>query len=119
MHIEQDSGKSHPLLSLVDYNRAGVGLLEIVSLPEISSSQEAATYVLKIQRLLQHAAASEALLELGTMRCDVNVSVVRRRAGEEVLSGARCEIKNINSPKYLARVVEFEIQWKVAAGGSL
>ena len=125
IQIEHDSGKSHhdrhPLLSFVDYNRAGVGLLEIVSMPHIHSAQEAAAYVLKVQQLLQRVAASEALLELGSMRCDVNVSVVRSD-DPDPLSGVRCEIKNINSTKYLAKAVEFEVQRQTAileAGGKV
>lgn len=111
IHLEHDSGKSlHdqvPGRTLIDLNRSGMGLMEIVSEPEIRSGLEAAIYVRKLQTLMQHLGTSEASMASGSLRCDVNVSV--RRRGETSL-GDRCEIKNLNSLRSLRQAVDYEIQ---------
>nr|WP_222912651.1 Asp-tRNA(Asn)/Glu-tRNA(Gln) amidotransferase subunit GatB [Candidatus Deianiraea vastatrix] len=109
IHIEQDAGKSiHDLVgdkTCLDYNRAGVGLMEIVSKPELSSPFEAGEYVKKLRSLIRAVGASDADMDEGSMRVDANVSV--RLVGEKRL-GTRCEIKNLNSVRYLQAAIEFE-----------
>lgn len=111
IHLEHDSGKSlhdqQPGRTMIDLNRSGMGLMEIVSEPEIRSGLEAALYVRKLQTLLQHLGTSEASMASGSLRCDVNVSV--RKRGEQAL-GDRCEIKNLNSLRSLRQAVDYEIQ---------
>lgn len=115
MHVEHDSGKSlhnyHPTQSCIDLNRAGTALIEIVSEPDINSSLEAVLYVKKLQTLLQLVEASEAELERGSMRCDVNISV--RPMGEQQF-GTRVEIKNLNSPKSMRSAIDYEIERQIA-----
>ncbi|MEN9782014.1 MAG: aspartyl/glutamyl-tRNA amidotransferase subunit [Pseudomonadota bacterium] len=107
IHIEQDAGKSihSGSRSLMDYNRAGVPLMEIVSEPDISSAEEAVLYLKKLQQILRFVDSADADLEKGTFRCDVNVSVMPLDAKE---FGTRCEIKNINSFRFIAQAIEFE-----------
>ncbi len=108
IHIEQDAGKSiHDLSSetYLDYNRAGTGLMEIVSHPDLSSGLEAAEYVKKIRSILRAVSASEANMDRGSMRVDVNVSIKKK---DEKKLGNRCEIKNLNSIRFLQVAVEFE-----------
>lgn len=109
IHLEQDAGKSihdqHPSLSLIDLNRAGVALMEIVSKPDINSPFEAAEYVKTIRAILRALGTSDGDMEKGNLRCDANVSV--RKVGEEKL-GTRCEIKNLNSTRNIMRAIEFE-----------
>jgi aspartyl-tRNA(Asn)/glutamyl-tRNA(Gln) amidotransferase subunit B len=109
IHLEQDAGKSihdqHPTLSLIDLNRSGVALMEIVSKPDIRTPLEAAEYVKTIRGILRALETSDGDMEKGNLRCDANVSV--RRVGEEKL-GTRCEIKNLNSMRNIARAIEFE-----------
>jgi aspartyl-tRNA(Asn)/glutamyl-tRNA(Gln) amidotransferase subunit B len=114
-HLEEDTGKSTHVggsggrihgsdYSLVDYNRAGVPLVEIVGRPDIRSSEEARQYVNELRAILVAIDASDAKMEEGSMRVDANVSV--RRPGEPL--GTRCEIKNLNSVRSLGRAIEYE-----------
>ncbi len=109
IHLEQDAGKSihdqHPSLSLIDLNRSGVALMEIVSKPDMRSPFEAAEYVKTIRAILRALETSDGDMEKGNLRCDANVSV--RKIGAEKL-GTRCEIKNLNSMRNIARAIEFE-----------
>ncbi|MAK25297.1 MAG: Asp-tRNA(Asn)/Glu-tRNA(Gln) amidotransferase GatCAB subunit B [Acidimicrobiaceae bacterium] len=117
-HLEEDAGKTTHLggedgrihgadQALVDYNRAGVPLLEIVSQPDIRSAEDARAYVEELRAILIATQASEARLEEGSMRVDANVSV--RPSGSEELR-TRCEIKNLNSLRSLQRAVSYEAQ---------
>lgn len=109
IHLEQDAGKSihdqHPSLSLIDLNRSGIALMEIVSKPDMSSPFEAAEYVKTIRAIVRALGTSDGDMEKGNLRCDANVSV--RKVGETKL-GTRCEIKNLNSMRNIARAIEFE-----------
>ncbi len=109
IHLEQDAGKSihdqHPTMSLIDLNRSGIALMEIVSKPDIRSPFEACEYVKTVRSILRALNTSDGDMEKGNLRCDANVSV--RRIGEEKL-GTRCEIKNLNSIRNIARAIEFE-----------
>jgi aspartyl-tRNA(Asn)/glutamyl-tRNA(Gln) amidotransferase subunit B len=109
IHLEQDAGKSihdqHPTLSLIDLNRSGVALMEIVSKPDMRTPQEAAEFVRTIRGILRALETSDGDMEKGNLRCDANVSV--RRVGVEKL-GTRCEIKNLNSMRNITRAIEFE-----------
>jgi aspartyl-tRNA(Asn)/glutamyl-tRNA(Gln) amidotransferase subunit B len=108
IHIEQDAGKSihdqSPDCSFIDLNRSGVGLMEIVSEPDISSPEEAANYIKKLRSILRYLDTCDGDMEKGSFRCDANVSV--RKAGDEL--GTRCEIKNLNSIKHIIKAIEFE-----------
>lgn len=109
IHLEQDAGKSihdqHPQFSLIDLNRAGIGLMEIVSKPDLNSPFEAAEYVKAIRSIVRAVGSCDGDMEKGNLRCDANVSV--KKLGESKL-GTRCEIKNINSTRNIARAIEFE-----------
>ncbi|NBV05932.1 MAG: Asp-tRNA(Asn)/Glu-tRNA(Gln) amidotransferase GatCAB subunit B [Proteobacteria bacterium] len=109
IHLEQDAGKSihdqHPSLSLIDLNRSGIALMEIVSKPDMNSPAEAAEYVKTIRGILRALDTSDGDMEKGNLRCDANVSV--RKVGVTTL-GTRCEIKNLNSMRNIARAIEFE-----------
>jgi aspartyl-tRNA(Asn)/glutamyl-tRNA(Gln) amidotransferase subunit B len=109
IHLEQDAGKSihdqHPSLTLIDLNRSGVALMEIVSKPDMRSPFEAAEYVKTIRAIVRALETSDGDMEKGNLRCDANVSV--RKVGETKL-GTRCEIKNLNSMRNIARAIEFE-----------
>jgi aspartyl-tRNA(Asn)/glutamyl-tRNA(Gln) amidotransferase subunit B len=109
IQLEQDTGKSmfepRTRSSYIDLNRAGVGLLEIVSQPDMRSPEEAALYVRNLQALLRAVGASDGNMEQGSFRCDVNVSV--SRAGDP--PGVRCEIKNLNSVKFMTAALASEI----------
>ncbi len=109
IHLEQDAGKSihdqHPSLSLIDLNRCGVALMEIVSKPDMRSPYEASEYVRVIREILRALETCDGDMEKGNLRCDANVSV--RVIGEEKL-GTRCEIKNLNSMRNIGRAIEFE-----------
>lgn len=114
-HLEEDTGKSTHIggggrihdaeHSLVDYNRAGVPLLEIVGRPDLRSAEQARAYVAELRAILVAVGASDGKMEEGSMRVDCNVSV--RERGSDVL-GTRCEIKNINSLRSLGRAIEYE-----------
>ena len=119
LHLEQDAGKSlhdqHPSLTYVDLNRAGVALMEIVSEPDLRSAEEAAIYLRKLRSILRYLGTCDGNMEEGSLRCDCNVSV--RRAGEPY--GTRCEIKNLNSIRYVMQAIEYEArrQIEVLEGG--
>lgn len=114
-HIEQDAGKSvHDILpghSCIDFNRAGVALLEIVTEPDISNAKEAVEYIKKLQLILRYIGACSGDMEDGAMRCDANVSV--KKKGSDAL-GVRCEIKNLNSITNLAKAIEYEAKHQIA-----
>jgi len=109
IHLEQDAGKSlhdqHPSMTLIDLNRSGIALMEIVSKPDMSSPFEAAEYVKAIRLILRSLGTSDGDMEKGNLRCDANVSV--RKVGVKEL-GTRCEIKNLNSMRNISRAIEFE-----------
>ncbi len=113
IHLEQDAGKSvhdlSPTDSLVDLNRAGVALMEIVSKPDMRSPAEAAAYVTKLRALRRAVGSCDGNMEEGSMRADVNVSV--RRAGEPF--GTRCEIKNVNSIRFISQAIAYEARRQV------
>ncbi len=108
LHLEQDAGKSihdqHPTKSYVDLNRSGVALMEIVSKPDMRSPEEAGAYVRKLRTILRYLGTCDGNMEEGSMRCDVNVSV--RRVGAPL--GTRCEIKNVNSVRFIMQAIEYE-----------
>ena len=108
LHLEQDAGKSlhdrHPTKTYIDLNRAGVALMEIVSEPDIRSPEEAGAYVRKIRSILRYLGTCDGNMEEGSLRADVNVSV--RKPGEEYRT--RCEIKNVNSVRFVMQAVEVE-----------
>jgi aspartyl-tRNA(Asn)/glutamyl-tRNA(Gln) amidotransferase subunit B len=115
LHLEQDAGKSmhdqHPAKSVIDLNRAGVGLMEIVSEPDLRSPEEAGAYVRKLRQILRYLGTCDGNMEEGSMRADVNVSV--RRPGEDGFR-TRCEIKNVNSVRFVMHAVEAEAQRQIA-----
>ncbi len=113
IHLEQDAGKSihdmDPDFTFVDLNRAGVALMEIVSKPDLRSSEEAAAYLKKLRAILRALGTCDGNMDEGSLRADVNVSV--RRPGGEL--GTRCEIKNVNSMRYVAMAVEYEARRQI------
>ncbi|MBS7541414.1 Asp-tRNA(Asn)/Glu-tRNA(Gln) amidotransferase subunit GatB [Ancylobacter lacus] len=113
LHLEQDAGKSihdlSPTQSLVDLNRSGVALMEIVSKPDLRSSEEAKAYVTKLRTILRYLGTCDGDMEKGNLRADVNVSV--RRPGEPF--GTRCEIKNVNSIRFIGQAVEVEARRQI------
>jgi aspartyl-tRNA(Asn)/glutamyl-tRNA(Gln) amidotransferase subunit B len=113
LHLEQDAGKSlhdqHPTLSYVDLNRAGVALMEIVSKPDLRSSDEAKAYVAKLRTILRYLGTCDGDMEKGNLRADVNVSV--RKPGAEL--GTRCEIKNVNSIRFIGQAIDYEARRQV------
>jgi len=113
LHLEQDAGKSlhdqHPSKSFIDLNRAGVALMEIVSRPDMRSPEEAAAYVTKLRSILRYLGTCDGNMAEGSMRCDVNVSV--RKAGEPYRT--RCEIKNVNSIRFLQQAIDFEARRQI------
>jgi aspartyl-tRNA(Asn)/glutamyl-tRNA(Gln) amidotransferase subunit B len=115
IHLEQDAGKSvhdmDPDLSFVDLNRTGVALMEIVSMPDIRSPEEAAEYVRKLRQILRYLGTSDGNMQEGNLRADVNVSV--RPKGVTEL-GTRCEIKNMNSMRFIMQAIEFEAKRQIA-----
>ncbi|NKD77096.1 Asp-tRNA(Asn)/Glu-tRNA(Gln) amidotransferase subunit GatB [Haematospirillum sp. H1815] len=108
LHLEQDAGKSvhdqHPAKSLIDLNRSGVALMEIVSKPDMRTPEEAGAYLRKLRSILRYLETCDGNMEEGSMRCDVNVSV--RKAGEPYRT--RCEIKNVNSVRFVMQAIEYE-----------
>ena len=122
LHLEQDAGKSlheqHASMSLVDLNRCGVGLMEIVSKPDLRSAEEARAYLAKLRTILRYLGTCDGDMEKGSLRADVNVSV--RRPGEPL--GTRCEIKNVNSIRFVGQAIEYEARRQIAIledGGSI
>jgi aspartyl-tRNA(Asn)/glutamyl-tRNA(Gln) amidotransferase subunit B len=113
LHLEQDAGKSlhdqHPTKSLIDLNRAGVALMEIVSEPDIRSPEEAGAYVRKLRSIVRYLGTCDGNMEEGSMRADVNVSV--RKHGEAYRT--RCEVKNVNSVRFVMQAVEAEARRQV------
>jgi aspartyl-tRNA(Asn)/glutamyl-tRNA(Gln) amidotransferase subunit B len=113
LHLEQDAGKSmhdqHPSKSVIDLNRAGVALMEIVSEPDIRSPEEAGAYVRKLRQILRYLGTCDGNMEEGSMRADVNVSV--RKPGEDFRT--RCEIKNVNSVRFVMHAVEAEARRQI------
>ena len=122
LHLEQDAGKSlhdqHPTMSYVDLNRSGVALMEIVSKPDLRSADEAKAYVTKLRMILRYLGTCDGNMDEGSMRADVNVSV--RKPGGEF--GTRCEIKNVNSIRFVGQAIEYEARRQIAIledGGSI
>jgi aspartyl-tRNA(Asn)/glutamyl-tRNA(Gln) amidotransferase subunit B len=113
LHLEQDAGKSihdqHPEHSFVDLNRAGVALMEIVSRPDLRSARQAQAYVSKLRSILRYLGTSDADMEKGNLRADVNVSV--RRPGAKL--GTRCEIKNVNSIRFMGQAIDYEARRQI------
>ncbi|MBV8088192.1 MAG: Asp-tRNA(Asn)/Glu-tRNA(Gln) amidotransferase subunit GatB, partial [Alphaproteobacteria bacterium] len=113
LHLEQDAGKSlhdqHPSLTFVDLNRAGVALMEIVSEPDLRSAEEAGIYLRKLRSILRYLGTCDGNMEEGSLRCDCNVSV--RRPSEPF--GTRCEIKNLNSVRYVMQAIEYEARRQI------
>ena len=113
LHLEQDAGKSihdqHPSYSYVDLNRSGVALMEIVSMPDMSSAEEAQAYIKKLRNIMKYLQTCDGNMEEGSLRADINVSV--RKPGDEL--GTRCEIKNVNSIKFIGQAIEYEAKRQV------
>ncbi len=113
IHIEQDAGKSlheyKPKNTCIDLNRAGVPLMEIVSEPDMRSADEAVAYMKKLRSIVRYIDACDGDMEKGNMRCDANVSV--RKLGDPL--GTRCEIKNLNSMRFMNKAIEFEAMRQV------
>ena len=114
LHLEQDAGKSmhdqHPTMSYVDLNRSGVALMEIVSKPDMRSSDEAKAYMTKLRSIVRYLGTCDGNMDEGSMRADVNVSV--RKPGGEF--GTRCEIKNVNSIRFIGQAIEYEARRQIA-----
>ena len=125
IHMEQDAGKSihdmDPRLSFVDLNRTGVCLMEIVSRPDIRGPEEAAAYVGKLRRIMRYLGTCDGNMQNGSLRADVNVSVCRpgayeryRETGDASALGTRCEIKNMNSMRFIQQAIEHEARRQIA-----
>lgn len=133
IHLEQDAGKSihdmDPALSFVDLNRTGVALMEIVSRPDIRSPEEAAAYVAKLRQIMLYLGTCDGNMQNGNLRADVNVSVCLPGAYERYQAtqdfghlGTRCEIKNMNSMRFIQQAIEYEARRQIAileAGGKI
>ena len=113
LHLEQDAGKSlhdqHPEKTFVDLNRSGVALMEIVTEPDIRSSEEAAIFILKLRSILRYLVTSEANMQDGSLRADLNVSV--KKPNE--VNCTRCEIKNMNSIKFIRQAINYEAKRQI------
>lgn len=123
VHMEEDAGKSihdlSPSYTYLDYNRAGVPLLEIVTEPDLNSSEEVYHFIASLQQLVRHLGISDGNMEEGSFRCDCNVSV--RKKGDPKL-GERCEIKNLNSKRFAKAAIEYEASRQIeiiSNGGSI
>jgi aspartyl-tRNA(Asn)/glutamyl-tRNA(Gln) amidotransferase subunit B len=126
VHLEEDAGKSHHpeeggagRASLVDFNRSGVPLIEIVTEPDLRSASDAAAFFTRLREILVALAINDGNMEEGSLRCDANVSV--RPAGTRAF-GVKAEVKNVNSFRYLQRAIEFEVERQTAvlqAGGAV
>jgi len=125
IHLEQDAGKSvhdmDPNMSFVDLNRTGVALMEIVSRPDIRSPEEAAAYVAKMRQILRYLGTCDGNMQNGNMRADVNVSVCKagdyekfRETGDFGVLGTRCEIKNMNSMRFIQQAIDYEARRQIA-----
>ncbi|WP_306047024.1 Asp-tRNA(Asn)/Glu-tRNA(Gln) amidotransferase subunit GatB [Nioella sp. MMSF_3534] len=130
IHLEQDAGKSihdmDPAMSFVDLNRTGVALMEIVSRPDIRGPEEAAAYVTKLRQILRYLGTCDGNMQNGNLRADVNVSICTpgayekyRETGDFSHLGTRCEIKNMNSMRFIQAAIEYEArrQIKIVEGG--
>ncbi len=122
-HLEEDAGKSmhdqDPFDTLIDLNRAGVPLIEVVSEPEIRSSKEAYNYLTELRKLVRYLEICDGNMEEGSMRCDANISV---RIKGETAFGTRCEVKNMNSIRNVQRAIEYEMKRQIdviEAGGTI
>ncbi|MFZ1680302.1 MAG: Asp-tRNA(Asn)/Glu-tRNA(Gln) amidotransferase subunit GatB [Rhizobiaceae bacterium] len=122
LHLEQDAGKSmhdqHPTMSYVDLNRSGVALMEIVSKPDLRSADEAKAYLTKLRSILRYLGTCDGNMDEGSMRADVNVSV--RKPGGAF--GTRCEIKNVNSIRFVGQAIEYEARRQIdilESGGAI
>lgn len=113
LHLEQDAGKllhdQHPAMTFVDLNRSGVALMEIVSKPDMRSSEEAQAYVAKVRTILRYLGTCDGDMEKGNLRADLNVSV--RKPGEPF--GTRCEIKNVNSIRFMGQAIDYEARRQI------
>ena len=113
LHLEQDAGKSlhdqHPSYSFVDLNRSGVALMEIVSMPDMRSPEEAQAYVKKLRNIMKYLQTCDGNMDEGSLRADINVSV--RKPGDEL--GTRCEIKNVNSIKFIGQAIVYEAKRQI------
>lgn len=114
LHLEQDAAKSvhdmHPTQSYIDFNRAGVGLMEIVSKPDITSPEQAGDYVRKLRAMVRYMGTCDGNMDQGSLRCDINVSV--RPVGEEGFRH-RVEIKNVNSVKFIMQAIDLEVHRQI------
>lgn len=114
LHLEQDAGKSihdhHATMSCIDLNRSGVALMEIVSKPDMRSADEAKAYVTKLRTIVRYLGTCDGNMDEGSMRADVNVSV--RRPGGDF--GTRCEIKNVNSIRFVGQAIDYEARRQIA-----
>ncbi len=133
IHMEQDAGKSihdlDPTMSFVDLNRTGVALMEIVSRPDIRGPEEAAAYVVKLRQILRYLGTCDGNMQNGNLRADVNVSICRPGDYEKYQAtqdfshlGTRCEIKNMNSMRFIQQAIEYEARRQIAIvedGGSV
>ena len=133
LHLEQDAGKSihdmDPAMSFVDLNRTGVALMEIVSRPDIRGPEEAAAYVAKLRQILRYLGTCDGNMQNGNLRADVNVSVCRPGQYEKYQAtqdfshlGTRCEIKNMNSMRFMTQAIDYEARRQIAIledGGSI
>jgi aspartyl-tRNA(Asn)/glutamyl-tRNA(Gln) amidotransferase subunit B len=113
LHLEQDAGKSlhdqHPSQSFVDLNRSGCALMEIVSKPDMRSADEAKAYVTKLRQIMRYLGTCDGNMEQGSLRADINVSV--RKPGAPF--GTRCEIKNVNSIRFMGQAIEYEARRQI------
>jgi len=133
IHLEQDAGKSihdmDPAMSFVDLNRTGVALMEIVSRPDIRGPEEAAAYIAKLRQILRYLGTCDGNMQNGNLRADVNVSICRPGAYEKYQEtqdfshlGTRCEIKNMNSMRFIQAAIDYEARRQIAiveAGGEV
>ena len=133
LHLEQDAGKSlhdqHPDSSFIDLNRSGIALMEIVTKPHMRTSEEAAAFLKKLRAIVRYLGTCDGNMDEGSMRADVNVSVCRaggydtfRQTGDFKHLGTRCEIKNVNSMRFIAQAVEYEARRQIEiieGGGSI
>jgi aspartyl-tRNA(Asn)/glutamyl-tRNA(Gln) amidotransferase subunit B len=122
LHLEQDAGKllhdRHPAMSFIDLNRSGVALMEIVSKPDLRSAEEAKTFIAKLRTILRYLGTCDGDMEKGNLRADINVSV--RKPGAQL--GTRCEIKNVNSIRFIGQAIEHEARRQIAVledGGTI
>ena len=125
IHLEQDAGKSihdmDPAMSFVDFNRTGVALMEIVSRPDLRGPEEAAAYVAKLRQILRYLGTCDGNMQNGNLRADVNVSVCKPGQYEKYQAsqdfahlGTRCEIKNMNSLRFIQAAIDFEARRQIA-----